>query len=148
LREVGVLATSGTLASRVYEHALEARGVKQIAPGTFAQARLMNAIYGPRGAKAGYTSGECADDLAVAVDDLVGQGVQVIVLACTELPLLLRDAVLACPGGQMVRLVDPTDVLARRCVAYALGGDAHDAALGAAIFHSAARFARLQNVAS
>jgi aspartate racemase len=121
LREVGVLATSGTLASRVYEQALDARGFAQIAPAALAQGRLMNAIYGPRGAKAGYTSGECADDLSAAVDDLVAQGVQVIVLACTELPLLLRDAVLACPGGRVVRLVDPTEVLARRCVAYALG---------------------------
>jgi aspartate racemase len=121
LREVGVLATSGTLASRVYEQALEARGLAQIAPAAHAQGRLMNAIYGPRGAKAGYTSGECSDDLAAAVDDLVAQGVQVIVLACTELPLLLRDAVLACPGGRVVRLVDPTEVLARRCVAYATG---------------------------
>ncbi|HEX3379872.1 MAG TPA: amino acid racemase [Paraburkholderia sp.] len=124
LREVGVLGTSGTLASRVYEQALEARGFVQIAPSAAAQARLMNAIYGPRGAKAGHTSGECCDDLAAAVDDLVAQGVQVIVLACTELPLLLREAVLACPGGRVVRLVDPTEVLARRCVAYALGGGA------------------------
>jgi aspartate racemase len=121
LREVGVLATSGTLASHVYEQVLHARGFAQIVPAASAQARLMNAIYGPRGAKAGYTSGECGDDLAVAVDDLVAQGVQVIVLACTELPLLLRDAVLACPGGRVVRLVDPTEVLARACVAHALG---------------------------
>jgi len=121
LREVGVLATSGTLASRVYERSLEARGFVQIAPAAPAQARLMNAVYGPRGAKAGYTSGECADDVAAALDDLVAQGVQVIVLACTELPLLLRDAVLACPGGRVVRLVDPTEVLARACVAHALG---------------------------
>jgi aspartate racemase len=121
LREVGVLATSGTLASGVYEQALEASGFVQIAPAAAAQARLMNAIYGPNGAKAGYTSGECCDDLAAAVDDLVAQGVQVIVLGCTELPLLLRDATLACAGGLAVRLVDPTEVLARRCVAYALG---------------------------
>ncbi|MCC8391018.1 aspartate/glutamate racemase family protein [Paraburkholderia sp. MMS20-SJTR3] len=121
LREVGVLATSGTLASRVYEHALDARGFVQVAPSAAAQARLMNAIYGPRGAKAGYTSGECCDDLAAALDDLLGQGVQVILLACTELPLLLREPVIPCPGGRVVRLVDPTEVLARRCVAYALG---------------------------
>ncbi|NML34847.1 cysteate racemase [Paraburkholderia antibiotica] len=121
LREVGVLATSGTLASRVYEQAFDVRGFVQIAPSAAAQARLMNAIYGPHGAKAGYTSGECCDDLAAALDDLVAQGVQVIVLACTELPLLLREAAIACPGGRVVRLVDPTDVLARRCVAYALG---------------------------
>ena len=124
LREVGVLATTGTLASRVYERSLEARGFVQIAPGDAAQARLMRAVYGPKGAKAGFASGECCDDLAVAVDDLVAQGVQVIVLGCTELPLLLRDAVLACAGGQVVRLVDPTEVLARRCVAYARGESA------------------------
>ncbi len=46
---------------------------------------------------------------------------QGIVLCCTELPLLLRDATLASAGGQVVRLVDPTEVLARCCVAYALG---------------------------
>ena len=131
LREVGVLATSGTLASRVYQQALETRGFVQIAPAALVQARLMNAIYGPRGAKAGYTSGGCGDDLAAAVDDLAAQGVQVIVLACTELPLLLRDAVLVCPGGRVVRLVDPTEVLARHCVAYALGeSGAQDAAAG------------------
>ncbi|MEM5295866.1 amino acid racemase [Burkholderia sp. JPY481] len=124
LREVGVLATSGTLASRVYEQALDARGLVQIAPSAAAQARLMNAIYGPRGAKAGHTSGECCDDLAAAVDDLVARGVLVIVLACTELPLLLHEQALACAGGRVVRLVDPTDVLARRCVEYALDDSA------------------------
>jgi aspartate racemase len=121
LREVGVLATSGTLASGVYEKALDACGFALVAPSAPAQTRLMNAIYGPKGAKAGFTAGECCDDLAAALDDLVARGVQVIVLACTELPLLLRDAVIACPGGRVVRLVDPAEVLARRCVAYALG---------------------------
>ncbi|MFT4069328.1 amino acid racemase [Paraburkholderia sp.] len=140
LREVGVLATSGTLASRVYEKALEACGLAQIAPSAPAQARLMNAIYGPRGAKAGFTSGECCDDLAAAVDDLVARGVQVIVLACTELPLLLRDAVIACPGGRVLRVVDPTEVLARRCVAYALGDrGAREAAVECAAAPAAGR---------
>ncbi|RDK01588.1 amino acid racemase [Paraburkholderia lacunae] len=117
LREVGMLATSGTLASRVYEKALAARGLVQVAPSAAAQARLMNAVYGRHGAKAGHTSGECSDDVAAAVDDLVAQGVQVIVLGCTELPLLLRGSTLARPGGLVVRLIDPAEVLARRCVA-------------------------------
>ncbi|MFM0741125.1 amino acid racemase [Paraburkholderia xenovorans] len=121
LREVGVLATSGTLASRVYETALQARGFVPVVPSPAAQARLMNAVYGHDGAKAGFTSGECIDDLYAAVDDLIAQGVEVIVLGCTELPLLLRGSTLARPGGVVVRLVDPTEVLAKRCVAYALG---------------------------
>ncbi|MBB5504369.1 amino acid racemase [Paraburkholderia atlantica] len=147
LREVGVLATSGTLASRVYEQVLDARGLAQIAPSAAAQARLMNAIYGPRGAKAGHTSGECCDDLAAAVDDLVAQGVQVIVLACTELPLLLREPVLASPGGRVVRLVDPTDVLARRCVAYALGDSAARGTQAGCATPDAARPSQVQSAA-
>jgi aspartate racemase len=123
MREVGVLATSGTLASGVYEKALAARGFVQIVPGEAAQARLVNAIYGASGVKAGHTSGACCDDLAAAVDDLVAQGVEVIVLGCTELPLLLRGSALAQAGGLAVRLVDPTEVLAKRCVAYALAGN-------------------------
>jgi aspartate racemase len=58
------------------------------------------------------------------MDDLIAQGVQVVVLGCTELPLLLRGSTLGRPGGPAVRLVDPTDVLAKRCVAYALGESA------------------------
>ncbi|WP_454824981.1 amino acid racemase [Paraburkholderia xenovorans] len=143
LREIGVLATTGTLASRVYEQSLEARGFVQIVPGEQAQARLMHAVYGPKGAKAGFTSGECCDDLAAAVDDLIAQGVQVIVLGCTELPLLLRDAALACAAGRVVRLVDPTEVLAKRCVAYALGER------GAPRFHhNARRTSAISTVAS
>ena len=76
-------------------------------------------------------SGECGDDVAAAVDDLVAQGVQVIVLGCTELPLLLREAVVACPGGRVVRLVDPTEVLARACVSAAFGE--RDALAGVAL---------------
>jgi hypothetical protein len=57
---------------------------------------------------------------AAAVDELVAQGVQVIVLGCTELPLLLRGPSLARADGVVVRLVDPTEVLAKRCVAYAM----------------------------
>ncbi|WGS51176.1 aspartate/glutamate racemase family protein [Paraburkholderia sp. D15] len=124
VREIGVLATSGTLASGVYAAALDARGCVQVAPRAAAQARLMNAIYGPRGAKAGFWSGECRDDFRAAIDDLVAQGVQVIVLGCTELPLLMDDLSTLDALGQAVRFVDPTEVLARRCVAYALGADA------------------------
>jgi aspartate racemase len=120
LRDVGVLATSGTLASGVYRTALEARGFAQIGPRPDGQARLMNAIYGPRGAKAGFTRGECVDDLAAAVDDLVSQGARVIVLGCTELPLLLRDTALLHRHGAALHWIDPGDVLAKRCVAYAL----------------------------
>ncbi|TCW75919.1 aspartate racemase [Burkholderia sp. SRS-46] len=119
LRDIGVLATSGTIESGVYKQALEAQGLRQVAPGPALQARVMAAIYGKQGVKAGYTSGPCREDIAAAVDGLIEAGVEVIVLGCTELPILLPSGEFTGAGGGSVHLVDPTEVLARACIAYA-----------------------------
>ncbi|MEA3084519.1 MAG: aspartate racemase [Paraburkholderia sp.] len=57
------------------------------------------------------------------MDDLIAQGVQVVVLGCAELPLLLRGSTLERPGGRPCGW-SIRDVLAKRCVAYALGESA------------------------
>ena len=119
LREVGLLATSGTVASGVYREALEAEGLRQIVPSPMLQARVMNAIYGEKGVKAGYTTGQCLDDIHAALQGLADEGVEVVILGCTELPLLLPHAFWLSAGGQTITLVDPTDILAKRCVSYA-----------------------------
>lgn len=124
LRHVGVLATSGTIESGVYRDALAAQGLTQVAPSGALQSRVMAAIYGERGVKAGFTEGQCRDDIAAAMEGLIDVGVEVVVLGCTELPLLLPEAVYVGRRGERVRLVDPTDVLARRCVAYAVSAAA------------------------
>jgi aspartate racemase len=121
LLEVGLLATTGTIMSGVYRKALEAHGLEQVVPSDALQARVMNAIYGDRGAKAGFMAGQCVDDVMAAVDELGERGVEVILLGCTELPLLLPEGKLYSGSGRLVHLVDPTDILARRCVAYARG---------------------------
>lgn len=130
LREVGLLATSGTIESGVYRDALAAQGLRQVVPSDALQTRVMAAIYGERGVKAGFTEGPCRDDIAAAMEGLMAAGVDVVVLGCTELPLLLPEAVYVGERGERVRLVDPTDVLARRCVAYAMSmAAANDAGL-------------------
>ncbi|ACD21030.1 cysteate racemase [Paraburkholderia phytofirmans] len=116
LRSVGVLATSGTIASGVYEKALESEGLRQTVPRAELQARVMEAIYGNKGVKAGFTTGQCLDDISAAIDGLVAEGVEVIILGCTELPLLLPKQSFVGTTGARVSLVDPTDVLARQCV--------------------------------
>ncbi len=83
----------------------------------------MEAIYGKQGVKAGFTTGQCQEDIAAAVEGLIAEGVEVVILGCTELPLLLTGSEFVGKGGARARLVDPTDVLARRCVAYALPVD-------------------------
>jgi len=116
LREVGLLATSGTLASGIYHRALQSQGLREIVPLPTLQARMMNAIYGPQGIKAGFTSGACVEDIDAVIGDLVIRGVQVIILGCTELPLLFRHRGLTLRDRQRVTLVDPTEILARHCV--------------------------------
>ncbi|HEF5875620.1 TPA: aspartate/glutamate racemase family protein [Burkholderia cenocepacia] len=122
LREVGVLATSGTIESGVYQKALESHGLRQVAPTAALQARVMEAIYGKHGVKAGFTTGQCNEDIGAAVDALIADGVSVIVLGCTELPILLPGGEYVARNGARATLVDPTDVLARTCIAYAGAG--------------------------
>ncbi|MGF6768133.1 aspartate racemase [Paraburkholderia sp. GAS199] len=119
MHSVGVLATSGTVESGVYEKALMEQGLEQIVPSPALQARVMDAIYGKEGVKAGFTTGQCQLDIAAAIEELISRGVEVVILGCTELPLLLPQTEFVGASGASGYLVDPTDVLARHCVAYA-----------------------------
>ena len=61
------------------------------------------------------------DDIVAACDALMERGCQVIVLGCTELPLLLPQGQRVSGSGRVAWLADPTEILAKRCVAYARG---------------------------
>jgi aspartate racemase len=80
------------------------------------QALVMRAIYGPDGVKAGCVSGQCQQDIVAAANHLAAQGVKAIILGCTELPLLLNTPFFTTAAGSQVALIDPTLVLAQRCV--------------------------------
>lgn len=123
--KIGLLATSGTIATRIYHELAEAMGMQLATPDQAHQARVMAAIYGEQGAKAGFTDGQCRDDLLAGAEHLVcDQGAQVLILGCTELPLILAENEAFEIAGQTVALVDPSAVLARKCVALALAARA------------------------
>jgi aspartate racemase len=115
-RRVGLLATSGTIASGVYHTAARSAPFDLIEPSGAGQRRVMRAIYGEHGVKAGHTTGACRDDLAAAIGELARRGATVVILGCTELPLILPQQIGFDAGGPCVALVDPTLVLARRCI--------------------------------
>ena len=118
-RKVGLLATTGTVRSRVYHEAAEGSGLEILVPDAVHQAKVMNAIYGEKGVKAGFTDGECKVDLLAALAHLVERGAEVAILGCTELPLgLAQDEAFEIAGRRVV-LLDPTEILARKCVALA-----------------------------
>ena len=113
---VGLLATSGTLGSRVYHDMIVPAGFDLLVPDAENQQRVMDAIYGPQGVKAGFTRGRCVDDLLQAMASLVLRGAEVIVLGCTELPLLVESGNAFAVAGKTVVVLDPTDILAKKCV--------------------------------
>jgi aspartate racemase len=117
-RRVGLLATTGTVRTGVY-HAV-ARGIFDLmVPDDEHQEKVMASIYGPLGVKAGYTEGQCLDDLVAGVRHLVDRGAEILILGCTELPVLIDESDDYRIAGKSVVMLDPTNLLARRCVALA-----------------------------
>jgi len=115
-RRVGLLATLGTVQSGVYQEILEAADLSVVLPDQPMQQRVMEAIYGEAGVKAGFMEGSCRDHLAAAITEVGAKGAEVAILGCTELPLIAPEA--ACDG---LILLDPTEILALRCVSLAQG---------------------------
>ncbi|UMR29659.1 amino acid racemase [Massilia sp. MB5] len=119
---VGLLATSGTIASGVYHEAASGHALELIVPDERHQQYVMQAIYGEYGVKAGHVAGACKETLLRALAHLAGRGAGIVILGCTELPLILAQQADYRIGAHTVVLLDPTDLLARRCVAMAKNG--------------------------
>lgn len=119
--KVGLLATSGTVASRVYHEATRGRSFELLVPDPEHQTLVMDTIYGREGVKAGCTDGQCKQTLLKALEHLVKRGASVIILGCTELPLVLPEHPAFEVAGRTVVLLDPTAILARSCVSLARG---------------------------
>lgn len=121
--QAGLLATDGTVKSGIYQEVAERHGVHLVVPDEPYQRMVMEAIYGACGVKSGFTTGKCREELFEAMAHLVwDKGVPVLILGCTELPLLVPEPEACVVAGRTVAVVDPTEILARRCVALARQG--------------------------
>jgi aspartate racemase len=108
-RRVGVLGFGG--ASPLYLDGLERRGVRCDTVDAATQAPLDAAI---RAVMEGRDGAAETDAALAAVKALRTKAVEAVVLGCTEIPLLLREA------GAAEDLVDPAAVLAEAAVRRAL----------------------------
>ncbi len=109
LATVGLLATSGTLAARVYHQEIESRGMTCLVPAEDDQAIVMRIIY--EQVKAGRPID--IEAFNGVVERLRGAGAQVVLLGCTELSIVAADFDLLA-GDRL--MVDSLDVLARRTI--------------------------------
>lgn len=105
-RKVAVLATDGTIETRLYQDELSKRGVIAFTPKAEVQALVMHEIYEC------IKSGKPADEeIWQKIEEYVkAEGCEAAVLACTELSVVRKELSL----GSFY--FDPMDIMAERCL--------------------------------
>ncbi len=106
ISKVGILATDGTIRSKLFQQELQKHGITPVIPGPESQKCVMRVIYDD--IKANRPAD--MDKFRFASSELRSAGAQAIILGCTELSLVKRDFRLG--AGYL----DAMEVLARRCV--------------------------------
>ena len=106
----GVLGTRGAL--KLYREYLAAQAMGLVTLPPERQEAFMQVLYR---IKAGDTGPEVRRAMAGFARDLAAEGAEVVIAGCTEAPLAMSSEDLR------VEFIDPTELLARRCVAVCLG---------------------------
>ena len=109
-KTAAILATDGTVQSGLYDRALDAEGVRWMHPGEYEQKTLMHLIYDV--VKASRPMEPEKEHWDAILDTLRGQGADLFILGCTELPVLA--GVLPSEGP----FLDPTDELAKAAIRF------------------------------
>lgn len=112
VKNVGIIATTGTVKTRIYDRALLRIGVEVIYPPADLQNTVMEAIYD------NIKLGRIREGKKIIVDVvryLAQNGSDMIISGCTEVSLVLKNVSLPIP------LIDPLQILSEAAVATALG---------------------------
>lgn len=110
VKSVGILATTGTIKSKIYQKELEKEGFKVIISEQDVQENfIMEAIYGTKGIKAGLKK-KPRTLLKYAALHLANKGAQIIIKGCTEIAIVLNKK-----NCKQV-LIDPAKILAKKAV--------------------------------
>jgi len=112
VRAVGLLATPACVASGLYQHRFASAGITVRTLQAAEERRLLTLVYR---IKAGAAGAELRPQMEELAHGLAVDGAELLIAACTEVPLALSAD--SCP----VPLIDSTEVLAERTVAYARG---------------------------
>jgi aspartate racemase len=106
IKKVGLLATTGTVRTGIYQTACEEKNIACISPDEDGQKTIMSIIYDQ------VKAGKKVDMKAFkeVSDQLIDNGAQILILGCTELSVIRRTESL---GDEYI---DPLLVLARECI--------------------------------
>ncbi|QHJ71705.1 aspartate/glutamate racemase family protein [Planococcus halotolerans] len=86
-KKVGILATTGTVTSKVYQHAADEYGLEPVLPSQEIQEKVMSVIYD--NIKAGKNADR--DNWRDIVNYMENQGCDRVILGCTELSIVKKE---------------------------------------------------------
>ncbi|MEA1963823.1 MAG: amino acid racemase [Candidatus Aerophobetes bacterium] len=110
-RRIGLLATTGTINGKVYHKVFEKEGYLIVTPDSSNEEILMDAIFGEKGIKAGIIQ-ENTVLVKKVIEHLKGKEIDLIIVACTEIPLVLPYF------KEDVPIIDATNCLAKEVVRF------------------------------
>lgn len=114
IKKIGLLASTGTLHTGLFQKAFSSTGIELILPSSKIQERwVMKAIYGNQGIKVIGPSEKSKALMLKAAESLILKGAEAIIAGCTEVPLVLKE------GDLSVPVIDPVSILARVAIAKA-----------------------------
>lgn len=106
MKNVGIMATEGTIASQLFQNELAHNGIRAIIPSKERQAMVTSLIY--NNVKAGVSAN--MDYFKEVTYELKSMGADTIILGCTELSLIKRDEDIG--SG----FIDAMEVLAKKSI--------------------------------
>lgn len=111
IKKVGLLATTGTIKTKIYQNKLDRAGFTTITPQSKVQkSKVMESIYGKGGIKAGANTKKPISLLYNAGNHLVHNGAQAIILGCTEISMVMHDYFVPVPVINPAKLLAETSI--------------------------------------
>jgi aspartate racemase len=108
--KVGVLATTGTIKTELFQKALRRAEMEPLVlPDEIQEKFVMQALYAPDGIKAGFQQ-PGRDKMLLGLNWLMLNGADAIISGCSEFPLLFGQA------DSLVPLIDAMDALMRTTI--------------------------------
>lgn len=101
-RKVGLLATTGTVKTKIYENKFNRLNIEVIIPDERQQQNIMKAT---KEIKSGMITKQSYDAISSIINDFNTKGIKITILGCTELPLLFKNK-------NIKNIIDPMDILA------------------------------------
>jgi len=110
IKTVGLLGTSGTVQSKIFQKRLAVEGIDTLVCSDSRQQQVMAAIYDIKNENAPRSPADITGSLSEAASHLVRRGAQGIIAGCTEIPIALAQKDVSAP------YFDSLQILARAAI--------------------------------